>query len=383
VQNIPTAQALGCVAAKDVPARLTQPPFSASAMDGYAVRFEDMAMGAALAVIGEAPAGAPFTGEVSVGQAVRIFTGSVVPEGADHVIIQEDVTREGDQITVTAPQAAARNIRRAGVDFKDGEVLIKAGTKLGPADIALAAAGNHAALSVYAPMTVALLANGDELVPPGGDLKAGQIVSSNQAALGSLLQSWGMEVMDLGIAADDPADITARLKKAAAADVIIPIGGASVGDHDHMKAVFSAQGYETLFSKVAVRPGKPVWLAKREAQIVLGLPGNPASAFVCAHIFARPVLGLVDAHPMTALPSSEAIKANGPRDHFQRAKISLGDNNQLHVTPFQATDSSLITPLAQSNALIHLPANAGPWAAGDLVQVLPLGCGPDIFESDI
>ncbi|WP_409432698.1 gephyrin-like molybdotransferase Glp [Litorimonas sp. RW-G-Af-16] len=380
VMDVALVDALGKTCAADVNAKLTQPPFSASAMDGYAVRFSDMSLGCDLTVIGEAPAGAPFNGIIKAGQAVRLFTGSVIPEGANHVIIQEDVSRQGDTIKVTDEQPVARNIRRAGIDFVEGDVLIRRGEILSPGKVALAAAANHATLSIYTPMTIALLANGDELRPPGSSLKQGQIISSNQAGLGALFKSWGCRVIDLGIAADDPTDIRDRIEAANAADIIVPIGGASVGDHDHMRSSFHAAGFTPHFEKVAVRPGKPTWFAQRGEQRVLGLPGNPASAYVCAHIFLRPLLGLTDAHVTMDLPTSEPIRANGPRDHFQRARVFVDDKGQVNAQPFSRTDSSLITPLAEANALIHLQANSGPWNIGDTVNVTMLGTGPDIFE---
>ena len=372
MELVPLIGALGQICAEDVNATLTQPPFPASAMDGYAVNFgSGIKSGDTFKVIGEAPAGKPFDRAIRPGDCVRIYTGSVVPEGADHVIIQENVTRKDDEITVVEDQPIPRNIRRAGIDFKRGDTLIEAGIKITPAHIALAAAGNHAGINIRKPLHVALLASGDELVPPGSKVGAGQIVSSNQAGLTALIQSWGHRVTDLGIAEDKPADIKAHIARAGDADIIVPIGGASVGDHDHMREVFAELDYELTFEKVAVRPGKPTWFAQKGKQFVLGLPGNPASAYVCAHIFLKRLLGSADDIETISLPVTEAIPANGDRDHFQRSEI-IRNRNTLSVTPFQATDSSLITPLAQSNGLIHLKAGTGPWKAGDKIDVLPL-----------
>ncbi len=370
--NVALDDALGQLCAADVTAKLTQPPFPASAMDGYAVNFgTGIKSGDRFKVIGEAPAGTPFKNPIGIGEAVRIYTGSVVPEGGDHVIIQEDVKRDDDVITVTELQRVPRNIRRAGIDFKRGDILIEAGTKLSPAHIALAAAANHARIKIRKPLHIALLASGDELVQPGSKLGDGQIVSSNQAALSTLISSWGHVAEDLGIAPDNPQHIRSHIARAGAADVIVPIGGASVGDHDHMRRVFADLDYKLAFEKVAIRPGKPTWLAQKGEQYVLGLPGNPASAYVCAHIFLRVLLGSDSGRPPLSLPVTEDIRANGPRDHFQRSQI-IRKGSHLSVTPFQATDSSLITPLAKSNALIHLKKNAGPWKAGDMVDVYPL-----------
>lgn len=376
MQDLLLADALGKRCAADVTAKLTMPPFDASAMDGYAVKLSDSTKGTTLKVIGEAPAGTPYEGHVSQGEAVRIFTGGPIPNGADNIIIQENVTRVGDAITITTGADTPRHIRRAGIDFKLGDILIAKNTLIGPAEIALAASGNHANLPVYRRPKVAIIANGDELRAPGSELKPGQIISSNSAGLGALVRYWGGDVMEMGIASDSLESITAHINAAKEADIIVPVGGASVGDYDFMKQAFENLGYAQVFSKIAVRPGKPTWFGTLATQLVLGLPGNPASAAVCAHLFLRPLISNSRA-PVSATLDTD-LSANGPRETYLRGRLYIKDG-QLTAQPFPRQDSSLITPLAQSNALIKLPPDSGPWQAGDVIDVLPLGMGPSLL----
>ncbi len=377
--TLPLAQTLGCILAKDITALVTLPPLAASAMDGYAVRLEDVReAGAVLNVIGEAPAGHPFTGSIKSRQAVRIFTGGAVPDGADHIVIQENVARDGNNIMVNTPSEAARHIRKAGIDFFEGTKLISAGTLIGPPEIALAAAANHAQISVYPRLKIALLANGDELRPPGSTLKSSEIISSNPLALGALITQWGGEVLDMGIADDSLAAITALIEAAQEADIIIPIGGASVGDHDYMRPAFREAGLNMIFEKVAVRPGKPVWFGTLGDQCVLGLPGNPASAVVCAHLYLKTLMGRQNGLTYSKALLTENLNANGPRETYLRGLASVTEDAQLIVTPFPRQDSSLLSPFARANVLIRLPVNAGPWDTGAMVDILPLSTGPDI-----
>ena len=379
VVDTPLEDCVGAVCAQDVPAKVTMPPFDASAMDGYGVRFEDARKaGRTLTVIGEAPAGSPFEGIVREGQAVRIFTGSPMPGGTDHVVIQENVTRTGDDILLTTDAETPRHIRKSGIDFTKGDILVAKDARINPAHIALAASGNHASLPIYRRPRVAILASGDELRSVGSDLKPGQIINSNMAALKALITHWGGVPIDLGIARDNLESIAACIKKAEDADIIVPIGGASVGDYDFMKEAFSIAGFETLFKKIAVRPGKPTWLARKDGQCVLGLPGNPASAMVCAHLFLKPLLGAADAQTSRAKLDA-SVTANGPRETYMRARIHIDNTGALTVTPFPKQDSSLITPFVRSNALIKLPPNSGPWQSGDSIDILPLEVGPDIL----
>ena len=369
----PLSKALGGRLARDVLAKVTLPPRDASAMDGYAVRFSDVGKaGAQLTVIGEAPAGSPFGGAVGQGEAVRIFTGGAVPEGADHIVIQENASREGDILTTTTTNETRRHIRKAGIDFTKGETLIAAGTQLSPAHIALAAAANHDTLPIYKRPLIALIANGDELKEPGSPVQEGDVISSNAAGLGALIQSWGGEVMDMGIAKDSVAAITALIEAASAADIIVPIGGASVGDYDYMRTAFKEAGLELVFEKIAVRPGKPTWFGKLGEQRVLGLPGNPASATVCAHLFLKILMNRADNIVTTKAKLTQALSANGPRETFARGRTEVSDDGIAKVTPFPRQDSSLMTPFAKANVLLRLPPNTGPWDKGDVIDVVSL-----------
>lgn len=378
-ETVPLWQAGGRVVAEPVVARVTQPPAAVSAMDGYAVRHEDCTGDAMLEVIGEAPAGRPFEGRVDQGQAVRVFTGSVVPNGADHVVIQEDVQREGERITLSAPQPAPRNIRAAGIDFSEGAILIPAGTVLGPAQLAIAAAANLAEVSAFPRPRIAVLANGDELRLPGTRLGPGEIISSTPFALAGMIEDWGGVFVDLGIAADDPADIRARIRKGLQADIIIALGGASVGDHDHMQAAFAAEGLQPVFSKVKLKPGKPTWAGRLGGATVLGLPGNPASALVCAQLFLKPlvwkVTGRVAADSLCWRRAriTEALEPPGGRETFLRGRAVFDDEGRLTCVPVSNQDSSLLSPFLTADLLIHRPAGAPRMEAGTLADCIAIG----------
>lgn len=360
----------GRVAAEDVVARLTQPPFDASAMDGYATRFADMKVGAALKVIGEAPAGAPFAATVGAGEAVRIFTGGVVPDGADHVVIQEDVERVGDAIRLREAQDRPRNIRRAGVDFRKDDVLAVKGERLHEIHGSLFAAANIAGVRVHRRPRIALFANGDELREPGGALAPGEIVNSNRYALAALIALWGGEAVYLGCGADDEAAIRDMFRRAKA-DVIVPIGGASVGDHDHVKSAFAKEGGVIAFEKVAVRPGKPTWFGSLHSARVLGLPGNPASAIVTAALFLQPLTRRLGGEAWTqSLASARVarpVAANGGRETYLRATVKDGV-----ATPADNQDSSLLAPFARCNGLIRRAPHAPALAPGEAVDVVML-----------
>jgi len=367
---------VGRTLAEAIIARHTQPPDRMSAMDGYAARFDDCTPGKALNVIGEAAAGHPFDGEVRSGECVRVFTGSVIPGGADHVIIQEDVDRQGDVMIVREAQSSPRNIRAAGIDFNAGDELIPNGFRLAARQLSICAAANHAEIEVRRAPRVALLANGDELRPPGSALQPGQIIASNEYSLTALIEAWGGSVLNLGIAPDDPAEIRARIEAAASADVFVPVGGASVGDHDHMKTVFADLGFETIFSKVAVRPGKPTWMSRNQNRLVLGLPGNPASALVCAHLFLKPLLakllGAEELQPTIRAALKAPLSANGRRESFLRGHSSYSDTGEREVLPADNQDSSLLSPFVTSNVLIHRPIDSPALGAGDIVDCVPL-----------
>lgn len=368
----PVAECLNLITAEDIVSKVTLPPDDASAMDGYAVRLKDtVTEGSTLRVVGEAPAGTPFHGTVEEGEAVRLFTGSKVPDGADHILIQEDAERDGNILTVSEAQTRHAHIRKAGIDFSAGDTLVGAGTLLGPPALALAAASDHAELSVFRPLRVGLIANGDELRLPGDTSASGDIISSNPSALGALIRRWGGIPVDLGIAKDDPAAIVEMIAHGADCDVLVPIGGASVGDHDHMATTFTKSGFELIFQKVAVRPGKPTWFGRSATQRVLGLPGNPASAYVCAHLFLQPLLTGVIRSGFQQAHLSVDLSANGPREHYMRAVQSI-ENGRLKVTPLPRQDSSLMTPFLEANCLLRRPANMDACSEGTLVETLPL-----------
>ena len=372
-ERVPLANALGATLAEPVFAKLSRPPAAVSAMDGYAVRLKDVREpGAALKVTGEAPAGTPYAGSVGAGQAVRIFTGGEVTRGADHVIMQEETERQGDVVTCIKAYDASAFVRAEVLDFKIGQPLLAANARVGAAELAVAAAANHDHLTIWKRPRVALLANGDELKQPGSTLVAGQIVNSNPAGLSALITQWGGVPIDLGIAADTIEDITAFISRAGDADVIVPVGGASVGDHDYMRAAFSAAGFAPVFEKIAVKPGKPTWMATRNDQRVLGLPGNPASALVCAHLFLKTLIGFGDGLQTISATSSAPISANGPRESFLRASCVWNTSGQLDVTPHDNQDSSLLTPFLTANCLIRRAPNAAALQSGDPLDIMLL-----------
>ena len=368
-QTVALSEAMGRILAQPITAGLTQPPLAASAMDGYAVKLADVSKsGAALHVIGEAPAGTPFTDQITTGQAVRIFTGGAIPKGTDTVIIQENVTRAGETITVNEPQSEPRHIRKAGIDFTKGEILIPAGTRIGPAETLVAAAANHAQVTVQKRLKVAILSNGDELCEVGDTPKAGQIISSNPHGLAALITAWGGEPHILPTARDSIESIMSSLALASDADIIVPVGGASVGDHDYMRAAFTEAGLEMVFEKIAVRPGKPTWCGAIGSQTVLGLPGNPASAIVCAHIFLQPLLQTVQ--PPAAAKLKNPLPKNGPRESYLRAVASLDAQGQLWVEALPKQDSGLMTPFLKANALLRIAAGQEAKAVGDTTQII-------------
>jgi molybdopterin molybdotransferase len=372
VETVALADAHGRRLAEPVAARVFQPPAAVSAMDGYAVRFADMAEGATLTVTGESRAGVPWDGPgVGPGEAVRIFTGAHVPPGADHILIQEDARREGDAVTVTDRQASPSSIRRKGLDFSEGDILAPAGQLVTASALALIAAGNVASVCVRRRPRVGVLATGDELKPAGADLGPGQVVNSIAPALLALLEQWGAEPVDLGIAADTEADVQARIARPL--DLIVSIGGASVGDYDVVRAAFAASGFQPELEKVAVKPGKPTWFSASPDTLALGLPGNPAAAMVTARLFFHPLLAALTGG--AAPPQAEAaftavpLPAIGPREEFLRAILTLGPDGRASVRPASDQDSSLLNPFLTANALIRRPPRSPAAAAGDLVPV--------------
>lgn len=370
-EQVALALAAGRVLAEDVTAALDRPAADVSAMDGYAVRLEDVARaGARLALIGEAPAGAPFAGRVGPGECVRVFTGSVLPEGASHVVIQEETQRDGAIVTCTGTHPAPLHIRARGRDMRAGAPLLGAGTRLDPLALSVIAAANRGAVSVAARPRVAILANGRELKPPGSALGPGETVDANAPGLAALVEAWGGEPIGLGIAGDSLPAIAERIAAAGPVDLFLPVGGASVGDHDLMRPAFEAAGFEPVFQHVAVRPGKPTWFSARaDATAVLGLPGNPASALVCAHLFLKPWL---TGAPPTFVPArlSAPLDANGPRESFLRAGARLDGDARLMIEAAADQDSSLLSPFLKANALIRRRPGAEAAPAGALVEAL-------------
>ncbi|MFP4569063.1 gephyrin-like molybdotransferase Glp [Rhodosalinus sp.] len=370
-ETVPLRVAAGRVLAEDATALRDQPPFPASAMDGYAVRGDAVAPGARFTVIGEAPAGRRFAGRVGSGEAVRIFTGAPMPEGTDRVVIQEDVTREGDMATVTGTPGPGPHVRPAGADFRAGD-RVAAPRRLSAADLALLAAMNLPEVRVTRRPSVAILSTGDELVMPGEAPGDDQIVASNVFALAALLEAEGAEARILPIARDTESSLRAGLQLAQGADLILTVGGASVGDHDLVAPVAAALGMDTAFYKVAMRPGKPLMAGRLGASAMIGLPGNPVSAIVCGTVFVAPVirkmlgLGAAPAPRLTA-PLARDIAANGPREHYMRAR--LGPEG---LEPFASQDSALLSLMAEADALLIRPPSDGPRAAGETVEYLPL-----------
>lgn len=371
-------RARGRVLAADIIARRTQPPADVSAMDGWAVRSADVAeVPAGLTRIGEVPAGAAFEGTVGAGQAVRIFTGAPVPQGADCVVMQEDTATDGDRVTVLESAAAGAYIRPAGLDFRADDVGVAAGRVLTARDIGLAAAMNVPWLEVRRRPKIALLATGDELVRPGEPVGANQIVSSNALALKALIENAGGEAIDLGIARDNRCSLTAMAAGARGADMLVTIGGASVGDHDLVQSVLGEQGLDIDFWRIAMRPGKPLMFGRIGETPMMGVPGNPVSALVCAVIFLRPalyrLLGRGDLEELEAIALlGRAVGENDRREDYLRASLVRRDDGTLEASPFEKQDSSMLSYLAQADCLLIRPPNAPPAAKGERVRVIPL-----------
>ncbi|WP_105513582.1 gephyrin-like molybdotransferase Glp [Defluviimonas denitrificans] len=363
------------VLAAPVVARLTQPPFAASAMDGYAIRERDHRAGAVLTVVGESAAGRGFGGAVTDGNAVRIFTGAPVPEGAERVVLQEDVTREGARITLGNRLESGANIRPAGQDFRAGD-RIEAPRRLRAADLGLIAAMNQPQVQVTRRPVVALIATGDELVMPGEVPGPDQIVASNSFALAAMAEAEGAEVRLLPIARDSEESLRSLLTLAADADLIVTIGGASVGDHDLVGKVAGDMGLERAFWKIAMRPGKPLMAGRIAGSVLLGLPGNPVSSIVCGHLFMLPMLRAMQGLPQGPAPRATArlaedLPANGPREHYMRATLDRTAAMPV-IRPFDRQDSALLSILTRADALLVRPAGDGPVAAGTEVGYVPI-----------
>lgn len=378
-ENVPLMEAAGRVLAGDVIARRTQPPFDASAMDGYALRAQDIAsVPARLELIGMAAAGRGFRGTVNARQAVRIFTGAPLPRGADTVAIQENVAALSDtEIEVRRSEPVGRHIRRRGLDFSEGDVLLEAGRVLDAGALSLAASGNHARLPVLKRPLVAIIATGDELVPPGAAPAPDQIVASNNVGVAAIVREAGGEALDLGIAPDRKDEIDRLLRQAlqAGAQLVVTIGGASVGDHDLVQAVLREAGMALDFWKIAMRPGKPLMFGRLGAMRCVGLPGNPVASLVCSHVFLKPLVARLGGRSHEALVREAILAAdmaeNDTRQDYVRARAERTEAG-LVVTPFPIQDSSMLRFFAAADVLIIRPPFAPAAKAGERCRVLLL-----------
>ena len=373
-ETVSIAQAWGRVLAEPVLARLDQPPSDVSAMDGYALRAEDPGP---WTVIGSAPAGHPFAGSVGPNQAVRLFTGSFVPPGADAVAIQEDADRDGDRLTLRERPRPGRHIRPAGGDFASGQALLAPGTRLSARAIGLSAASNHPWLTVHRRPRVAILATGDEIALPGEKVPQGGIVSSNAHALAALVAGAGADPVVLPIARDTVDAIAVTAEQLGGIDLLVTTGGASVGDHDLVQRGLGERGFALDFWQIAMRPGKPLIFGRLGSTPVLGLPGNPVSVVVCGILFMAPAIarlaGRSESHVMFGTARLTApVPQNDRREDHLRARLTTGEGGELLVEPFAQQDSSHLRVLAEAGALIQRPPHAPPAPAGTFVPIIRL-----------
>jgi molybdopterin molybdotransferase len=388
-EQVPLPAALGRVLAEDVASRLSHPPADVSAMDGYAVRADDVTDAPViLKQIGESQAGSGFDGSVGPGETARIFTGAPLPDGADTIIIQEVTEADGDQITIkeTSPPGYNKRdfVRAAGQDFKTGEVLLVAGRVLTARDLGLAASMNVPWLTVRRRPRIAYTATGDEVVMPGDTLGPDQIISSNSVALGAYIQALGATPVNLGIARDTEGSLRQVISGAKGCDLLITIGGASVGDYDFVRKVLGDEGMELGFFRVAMRPGKPLIFGRLGDIPVLGLPGNPVSAGVTSVIFLRAAIAVMLGIPEDDAPAPTALlgrdlEANDRRQEYLRAKLTRDDDGNLVATPFEKQDSGMMARLAAADCLVVRPPLAPAAAAGDRVEILMLSDGGPLF----
>lgn len=377
IEAVALDKALGRVLAKPLKAMRDQPPFDGSAMDGYAVIAADLAATpVTLKLAGTSAAGHGFKGKVAKGHCVRIFTGAPMPRGADAVLIQENTEAKGGMVTALQPVKPQQNVRAAGLDFRRGDGLLPAGLRLNARDIGLAAAANAAAVSVRRRPLVALIATGDELVLPGQRPAADQIVSSNSHALAAMAALLGAEVVNFGIVADSLKATERAIARAARADILVTTGGASVGDHDYVQEALRNSGVAIDFWKIAMRPGKPFMYGRRKGQHVLGLPGNPVSALVCARLFLKPLieamLGLPMAEDLVEARLGAPMKANDQRQDYVRATLSEDAGGGRIATPFDRQDSSMQRTFREAQALIVRPPHAPAASQHDVVKILRL-----------
>lgn len=380
-ETLPLMKARGRTLASDLIAKRTQPPVDVSAMDGYAVSWADFATpGVRLRLIGESAAGHGFDGLMKPGECVRIFTGAPVPEGADSILLQEDAIVENGSIGANHPPERGRHIRTRGLDFREGAPALLSGTRLGAAQLALAAATNHDELSVARRPRVAIIATGDELVAPGAAPGPTQIISCNNLAVAAIVEGAGGEAIDLGIFCDDLADLerSFAMARELRADVLVTLGGASVGDHDLLRPALAREGMSLDFWRIAMRPGKPLIFGRLGEAFVLGLPGNPVASYVCALMFLAPLLRALQGDPTAGEDKSESaflgrdLPVNKARRDFLRATLLKDAEGRLIATPEPLQDSSLLTELVRSQALLLREIGAPPAKAGDPCRILRL-----------
>lgn len=374
-EEISLDYALNRILAAPVSSKIDQPRADLSAMDGYAVRLQDVTnAGTKLIVVDRVPAGTVPSRKINIGEAIRVFTGSIIPEGAYHVVIQEDVEVLDSTVRVSKGYSRSQHIRKRGLDFLSDTQIVGEGKKLGPMELLAIASANCSLIHVYSKPRVAILANGNELRPLGAKLRAGEIPNSNAVGLKSLIETWGAEVCYNEIAQDSMESIQSHIERIGTeCDVIVPIGGASVGEYDLMKKAFAENSFESVFNKVAVKPGKPVWFSRRKDQRVLGLPGNPASAIVTALLFLKPLITGLQ-HKFLHAESFSDIGANGDRECFLRAyseNLRERGGGTLKVKADDNQDSSLVTPLVKGNCLIRRKPNMPAVKANARVEILP------------
>lgn len=377
----PIASCAGRTLAQPVLAARTQPPFAASAMDGYALRAEDAVSGpVTLRVVGAAVAGRRFGGRVGPGEAVRIFTGAPMPEGTDSVAVQEDATEAGGLVSLASPVQPGRWVRPAGLDFSQGDTLLPAGSRLDPRRLALAAAGGHGVLPIRRRPRIGVLATGDELVRPGQTPAADQIVASNIYAVAAMAELAGGEAIDLGIAGDTMQALDAALDSAATRDldVLVTLGGASVGDHDLVQRALAARGMTLGFWRIAMRPGKPLMHGRLGPMLFLGLPGNPVSSLVCAMLFLQPLIRALQGDPRAGEDRSEPavlgipVGPNDARQDYVRSRLTRNERGDLVATPLPRQDSSMLSAFAIADALLLRAPHAPAAAAGEPCRVVRL-----------
>jgi len=380
-EQISIVDGLGRVLAEDVAARRTQPPFAVSAMDGYAVRADDVAtVPVELRIVAEVPAGAGFGGHVGQGEAVRIFTGAPMPEGTDAIVIQEDTERDGDRVRVLEGAARGRYVRREGLDFGEGDILLRSGRRLTARDIGLVAAMNRPWLFVHRRPRIGILSTGDEIVMPGDPIGPHQIVSSNSLALAAFVGACGGIPVSVGNAPDDPAALRQVAAATRGVDLLVTTGGASVGDHDLVRDALAADGLEIDFWQIAMRPGKPLMVGRYRGTPMVGLPGNPVSTLVCALLFLRPALDQLSgaATQEKAAPTARlgvALPKNDRRQDYLRSRLVRAIDGVLEVFPFEVQDSSMMRLLSEADCLVVRPPHAPAIASGEMVPILPFPGG--------